>query len=70
MISKSDTINEIRTLNPTANPGFLAEFSSEELSRYLCRLKSAQRRTRCNPTKPGRPLDPPTANVAAPARTF
>ena len=38
MMPKSDTIDAIRRLNPTAKPGFLAEFSNNELAEYLDRL--------------------------------
>ena len=38
MMPKGDTIAEIMKLNPTADPGFLAEFSNGELSDYLGRL--------------------------------
>ena len=38
MMSKTHTIEAIMGLNPTANPGFLAEFAPDELSRYLFRL--------------------------------
>jgi hypothetical protein len=38
MIPKSDTIDAIRRLNPTAKPDFLAEFSNNELAEYLGRL--------------------------------
>ena len=41
MMPKSDTIDAIRNLNPTATPGFLAEFSNDDLSEYLGRLISA-----------------------------
>ncbi|MCH7591614.1 MAG: hypothetical protein IH989_02385 [Planctomycetes bacterium] len=35
---KSDTIEAILSLNPTAKPDFLAEFSNEDLHDYLHRL--------------------------------
>ncbi len=38
MMPKSDTIDAIRELNPTANPDFLAGFPKQELARYLERL--------------------------------
>ncbi|MCH8242729.1 MAG: hypothetical protein IH897_08985 [Planctomycetes bacterium] len=38
MISKTHTIEAIMDLNPSANPGFLAEFAQDELARYLFRL--------------------------------
>ena len=37
-MTKSDTIDAIRHLNPTADPQFLAEFSGDDLVRYLDRL--------------------------------
>ncbi len=38
MMTKSDTIEAIQRLNPTVRPDFLAEFSTDELVRYLDRL--------------------------------
>ena len=38
---KSDTIEAILSLNPTAKPDFLAEFSNEDLHDYLHRLMFA-----------------------------
>ena len=40
MMTKSDTIAEIMTLNPTVGAVFLADFSNEDLLRYLQRLRS------------------------------
>ena len=40
MMTKSDTIAEIMTLNPTVGAVFLADFSSEDLRHYLQRLRS------------------------------
>ncbi len=37
-MTKSDTIDAIRHLNPTADPQFLAEFSGDDLTCYLDRL--------------------------------
>ena len=37
-MSKSDTIEAIVNLNPTAKPEFLAEFSNDDLHQYLHRL--------------------------------
>lgn len=39
MIPKSETIDAIQRFNPSAEPSFLADFSSEELTRYLERLR-------------------------------
>ena len=44
MMTKNDTIDAIRRLNPTANPDFLAGFSSDELYRYLDRLTGTSTR--------------------------
>ena len=41
MISKTHTIEAIMDLNPSANPGFLAEFAQDELAKYLFRLADA-----------------------------
>ncbi len=38
MISKTNTIEAIMDLNPSASPGFLAEFAQDELAKYLFRL--------------------------------
>lgn len=38
MMPKQETITAIRKLNRTADPGFLAEFSGDDLSDYLDRL--------------------------------
>ena len=43
MTTRSDTINAIRRLNTTASPEFLAEFSDNQLARYLGRLDTASR---------------------------
>jgi len=43
MMTKGDTIAEIMSLNPSADPGFLAEFANQELDDYLRRLKQATR---------------------------
>ena len=40
MMTKSDTIEAIQKLNPTATPGFLAGFPNDELARYLNRLSN------------------------------
>ena len=46
MTMKDQTLESIVRLNPTANPEFLAEFSHDELARYLDRLNSL--RPGCN----------------------
>ena len=38
MISKTNTIEAIMDLNPSATPGFLADFAQAELAKYLFRL--------------------------------
>ena len=38
MLSKTNTIEAIMDLNPSASPGFLAEFAQDELAKYLFRL--------------------------------
>ncbi len=40
MMTKSDTIEAIQKLNPTARPDFLAGFPNDELARYLDRLSN------------------------------
>jgi len=47
MMPKGDTIAEIMKLNPTADPGFLSEFSNDELSDYLDRLANAHGAATC-----------------------
>lgn len=44
MMPKSDTIEAIQRLNPTASPEFLAGFCADDLARYLDRL--SERSTR------------------------
>ena len=39
MMTKSDTIEAILVLNPTADRTFLSEFSNAELGQYLQRLR-------------------------------
>ena len=43
MMPKRDTIDAIREFNTTASPDFLAEFSNDDLGRYLDRLVGARR---------------------------
>ena len=60
-MTRNSTIDAIRTLNPTASPEFLAEFSSDELTQYLQRLN------RVSPEMPTRDLDDtPPPSPAAP----
>ena len=40
-MSKRQLIDDIRQLNPTAQPQFLAQFDEEELQEYLDHVKSA-----------------------------
>jgi hypothetical protein len=40
-MSKRQLIDDIRQLNPTAQPQFLAQFDEEELQQYLDHVKSA-----------------------------
>lgn len=42
IMTKSDTIEAIQRLNPTVRPDFLAEFSTDELVRYLDRLSGTE----------------------------
>lgn len=37
-MTKTDTIEAIKQLNPTATPEFLSDFSADELTSYLQRL--------------------------------
>ena len=70
MMTKSDTIDAITKLNPTANPGFLSGFSGSELSQYLGRLESVTRRwNRSNPTKPGASLIAAGRDMTMPGHT-
>jgi hypothetical protein len=41
-MTKRQLIDEIRTMNPTAQPQFLAQFDEPELGQYLDHLKAAQ----------------------------
>lgn len=38
MMTKCDTIDAIKKLNPTADSEFLAEFTGDDLNAYLVRL--------------------------------
>lgn len=42
-MSKRETINHIRRLNPTAQPEFLASFEQDELLAYLHQLQELER---------------------------
>ena len=65
MMTKSDTIEAIRRLNPTANPDFLAGFSGDELYRYLDRLNGTSARRLANdPVHAFEPGDPVGADAA------
>ena len=64
MMPKADAIAAIATLNPSANPAFLALFSCQELNEYLHRLRSI-------PGMPAHPavvrqVDPRTVCVGSP----
>ena len=50
MMTKCDTIDAIKKLNPTADSGFLAGFTSDDLSAYLQRLTEKPRTTPWNDT--------------------
>ena len=43
-MDKGQLINEIRAINPTAQPEFLEQFDASDLQQYLDHLKGAQRR--------------------------
>lgn len=43
-MTRQRLINDIRRLNPSAAPEFLAQFSENELDQYLRRLLSLERR--------------------------
>ena len=47
MMTKSDTIDAIQSLNPTASRMFLAEFSKAELTEYLQRLDRRSEASLC-----------------------
>lgn len=49
MQPKSETIEAIRKLNPTASPDFLVAFPTDELARYLDRLTMSAVRERNAP---------------------
>lgn len=57
MMTKRDTIDAIRGYNTTASPDFLAEFSSEELAKYLDRLASMPHRKQAETFPDLAPLD-------------
>lgn len=69
MMPKSDTIDAIRWLNPTARPDFLAGFSSDELARYLDRLTNlSTRRHGGRPAEAVELDEPVTIDAAIPHR--
>ena len=71
MMTKSDTIEAIRRLNPTANPDFLAGFSSDDLYRYLDRLTGTSARRPANdPTHAVQPGDPVGVDAAVPTHAL
>lgn len=43
MMTKNDTIEAIKNLNPTASPEFLEGFSIDDLNQYLDRLHGQRR---------------------------
>jgi hypothetical protein len=52
-MSKGQIIDEIRRLNPTAHPSFLARFDERQLREYLEHLQAArQKRLRIHSTAP------------------
>jgi len=72
MMTKSDTIEAICRLNPTAEPEFLSAFAPEELARYLQRLSSRPTSGPAFPAShsweepPRRRSEPETAAARAP----
>lgn len=54
---KSDTIEAIMSLNPTARSDFLAEFSPEDLGRYLERLSAPRTDRHKAPREDGASVD-------------
>lgn len=70
MMTKSDTIDAITKLNPTANPSYLSGFSGDELSQYLGRLESVTRRVnQRDPTRPGASLITARSDMTIPEHT-
>ena len=41
-MTKRQLIDEIALLNPTAKPGFLAQFNGEDLGKYLRQLQAVR----------------------------
>ena len=60
-MTKRELIDEITHLNPTAPPGFLAEFGDADLGEYLRHLKWV-----VPPSGPPYAVEPPRPPVAAP----
>ena len=60
MTPKSDTITAIISLNPTADPTFLAEFSNQELEEYRHRLSQTPK-----PAGLSNPVVPSQAQLVA-----
>lgn len=68
MMTKSETIDAITSLNPGVSPVFLAEFSADELNAYLCRLRDrSQSYATDGPAGPSIPVPVTAAGCDAPA---
>ncbi len=65
MMTKSDTIEAILTLNPTASRTFLAKFSNAELAQYLQRLQELTGVTSATITTPSSDTEAERCAVAA-----
>jgi hypothetical protein len=71
MMPKGDTIAAIMKLNPTADPAFLAEFSTKELSDYLRRLSNVpDLSTATGATDRTHPDPPPAQGADSRSGTF
>ena len=58
IMTKTDTIDAIKQLNPTATPEFLSEFSADELTSYLRRLTDRPSHETCEARDIDRRGDP------------
>ncbi len=65
---KSDTIDAILNINPTAAPEFLSEFSNDDLHEYLRRLTSVSVRCRVDRAVESSAFDAWTATAKLPTR--
>jgi hypothetical protein len=69
-MNKRQLIDDIRTINTSAAPQFLAQFNETALEQYLDHLKASRRKHAVisRVIRPAAPLQTTNLSVAAPAR--